>query len=224
MDISSNKTAEHCCICLEENDINSCCFKDKIRHIPCKCNMYCHKYCFNKTIKTHCMVCKQKYLVSWGEDPNNPPEENICKKFQNFLRKKYIGGKISLQKINRRLEKSIRICLTKLSFAHTGDICCDVCMGSCYSLTLIGIMFVMVMTCLMLGGYYLNFWICIFIQNSEYLFDGGCILSPENGLLYILGIIGFPLLLANISCCYICCIPLFINNGSNRRVFPLGIV
>ena len=43
MDISSNSTAEHCCICLEEDDIKSCCFKDKIRHIPCNCNMYCHK-------------------------------------------------------------------------------------------------------------------------------------------------------------------------------------
>ena len=121
MDISSNRTAEHCCICLEENDINSCCFKDKIRHIPCKCNMYCHKYCFDKTVKTHCMVCKQKYIFSWGEDPNNIKKPNCCKKMKKKLKKKYIGGKISLQKQNRKLEKCVMSFMNYLYYPDCGN-------------------------------------------------------------------------------------------------------
>ena len=89
MDISANSAAEHCCICLERDDIVSCCFRDKIRHIPCNCNMYCHKYCFEKTNTTKCMICKQEYLVSWGQDPNKPKKKNHCNYYLNNLNINY---------------------------------------------------------------------------------------------------------------------------------------
>ena len=88
MESSANSTTEHCCICLEQNDIVSCCFRDKIRHIPCSCNMYCHKYCFEKTDTKYCMICKQKYKLSWGENPENPKKPNCFKKFKKKNKEK----------------------------------------------------------------------------------------------------------------------------------------
>ena len=92
MDVSANSAAEHCCICLERDDIVSCCFRDKIRHIPCNCNMYCHKYCFEKTNTNKCMICKEEYLVSWGQDPNKPKKKNHCKIFKKYMKKKIYFG------------------------------------------------------------------------------------------------------------------------------------
>jgi hypothetical protein len=167
------------------------------------------------------MVCKQKYLVSWGEDPNNPPEENICKKFQNFLRKKYIGGKMSLQKQNRKLEKCVISFMNYLYYPDCGNCCLDICAGLSYSIIVLVFLITGIMSALMVGGYYLNIILCSVFGLWEA--KNFCLLSTNDGLLYLLGVFGFPLLLANITCFYVCCGPLFIDT-SNRRVFPLGIV
>jgi len=220
MDISANSAAEHCCICLECDDIVSCCFRDKIRHIPCNCNMYCHKYCFEKTNTTKCMICKQEYLVSWGQDPNKPKKKNHCKIFKKTIKKKYILGKISLQKQNRRLEKSIINCMNKLYHPDFGNCCLDMCAATCYSIVVLVVSTAIIMFCLMIGGYYLNIILCILFNlwGNKYF----CLLSTNDGLLYLLGIIGFPLLMCSFGCCYACACPLVANN--NPRVFPYGIV
>ena len=88
MESSANSTTDPCCICLEQNDIVSCCFRDKIRHIPCNCNMYCHKYCFEKTNTKYCMICKQEYKLSWGENPENPKKPNCFKKIKKKNKEK----------------------------------------------------------------------------------------------------------------------------------------
>ncbi len=224
MDISSNSTAEHCCICLESNDIVSCCFKDKIRHIPCKCNMYCHKYCFEQTNTTHCMICKQEYTFSWGENPNKPKKKKCCdgcyKKTKKKIKAKYILGKISLQKQNRKLEKSIINCMSKLYHPDFGNCCLDMCAATFYSIIVLLVTIATVMACLMVGGYYLNIILCILFSLWENTYF--CLLSTNDGLLYLLGIIGFPLLMCTFGCCYACACPLVAND--NRRVFPYGIV
>ena len=76
---------------------------------------------------------------------------------------------------------------------------------------------------LSIGGYYLNILICsVFnLWGNEYF----CLLEPSDGLLYLLGILGVPILMANIACCYMCCGPLFAQDRTaNRRVFPYGLV
>ena len=223
MDISSNPTAEHCCLCLEENDIKSCCFKDKIRHIPCKCNIYCHKYCFNKTPKTHCMVCKQKYILSWGEDPNNIKKPTYCEKMKKKIKKKYIGGKISLQKQNRKLENCVIKVLNALHYPDFGNCCLDICAGLSYSIIVLVFLITGIMSALMVGGYYLNIILCSVFGLWEA--ENFCLLSTNDGLLYLLGVFGFPLLLANITCFYVCCGPLCMTNKyTNPRIFPGGII
>ena len=53
-----------CCICLEEDSIITCFHKDKIKHIPCNCNVYAHTYCLNKTDKLNCLICKKEYQIT----------------------------------------------------------------------------------------------------------------------------------------------------------------
>ena len=223
MDISSNPTTEHCCICLEENDIKSCCFKDKIRHIPCSCNMYCHKYCFNQTNGTHCIVCKEKYVLSWGEDPNNPKKSNCFIKMKKMIKKKYILGKISLQKQNRKLENCVIKVLNILHYPDFGNCCLDICAMTSYSIIVLMFLITGIMSALMIGGYYFNIILCtVFDAWEDKRF---CLLSTSDGMLYLMGIIGFPLFLANITCFYICCGPLFVKDRTfNRRIFPSGII
>jgi hypothetical protein len=50
-----------------------------------------------------------------------------------------------------------------------------------------------------------------------------CLLPTSDGMLYILGILGFVLLMANIGCCYCCCGPLCASGTSSSRVFPYGL-
>jgi len=224
MDISSNSTAEHCCICLESNDIVSCCFKDKIRHIPCKCNMYCHKYCFEQTNTTHCMICKQEYTFSWGENPNKPKKKKCCvgcyKKTKKKIKAKYILGKISLQKQNRRLEKSVRNCMHKLYYPDFGNCCLDMCAATSYSIIVLMLLITVVVSALMVGGYYLNIILCMLFNLWENTYF--CLLPTSDGMLYLLGLIGFPLLMCSFACCFCCCGPLFAND--NNKIFPYGIV
>ncbi len=221
MTLDKNSTTNHCCICLEKDDIVSCCFRDKIRHIPCKCNMYCHKYCFEKTNTTQCMICKQEYQYSWGQDPNKPKKKNYCKIFKKYIKKKYILGKISLQKQNRRVEKNLINCMTNLYHPDFGNCCLDMIAATTYSIILLIVCITTVMCCLMIGGYYLNFIICTLfgMWDNNYF----CLLPLDDGALYILGILGFLLLLSNISCCYCCFGPLCASNSSSRKVFPYGI-
>ena len=220
MDISANPTAEHCCICLEAHDIVSCCFRDKIRHIPCDCNIYCHKYCFEQTNKTNCIVCKEKYILSWGEDPNNPKKPNCFIKNKKKIKAKYILGKISLQRQNRRLEKSVRNCMNKLYFPDFGNCCLDICAMTTYSIVVLVILIAGIMSALMIGGYYLNIILCILfgLWENKYF----CLLPTNDGTLYLLGIIGFPLLMCTFACCFCCCGPLVANDSN--KIFPYGIV
>ena len=221
MDISANSTAEHCCICLERDDIVSCCFRDKIRHIPCNCNMYCHKYCFEKTNTNKCMICKEEYLVSWGQDPNKPKKKNHCKIFKKYIKKKYILGKISLQKQNRRVEKTIRKCMTRLYYPDFGNCCLDMIAATTYSIIVLVVCIITVITCLMVGGYYLNIILCTLFNMWDNTYF--CLLPTSDGMLYILGILGFVLLMANIGCCYCCCGPLCASGTSSSRVFPYDL-
>ena len=223
MESSANSTTEHCCICLEQNDIVSCCFRDKIRHIPCSCNMYCHKYCFEKTDTKYCMICKQKYKLSWGENPENPKKPNCFKKFKKKIKKKYIFGKISLQKQNRRLENSVRNFMNMLYYPDFGNCCLDMSAATLYSIIVLFFTIFCVFIGLSIGGYYLNILICSVFnlwENKHF-----CLLEPSDGLLYLLGIIGVPILIANTACCYMCCGPLLAQDRTaNRRVFPYGLV
>jgi hypothetical protein len=167
------------------------------------------------------MICKEEYLVSWGQDPNKPKKKNHCKILKKNIKKKYILGKISLQKQNRRVEKTIRNCMLSLYFPNFGNCCLDMLAATTYSIIVFIVCFVTVMTILMVGGYYLNIILCTFFNMWEN--DYFCLLPISDGILYILGIFGSLLLMANISCCYCCFGPLCASGSSSRRVFPYGL-
>ena len=110
--------------------------------------------------------------------------------------------------------------MNKLYHPDFGNCCLDMCAATSYSIIILLITTATVMACLMVGGYYFNIILCTLLHLWENTYF--CLLSTNDGLLYLLGIIGFPLLMCTFGCCYCCMGPLFANN--NRRVFPYGIV
>ena len=106
------------------------------------------------------MVCKQKYILSWGEDPNYIKKPTYCEKMKKKLKKKYIGGKISLQKQNRKLENCVIKVLNVLHYPDFGNCCLDICAGLSYSIIVLVFLITGIMSALMVGGYYLNIILC----------------------------------------------------------------
>ena len=94
------------------------------------------------------------------------------------------------------------------------------CAATSYSIIVLAVSTTVIMAALMVGGYYLNIILCILFSLWENTYF--CLLSTNDGLLYLLGIIGFPLLMCTFGCCYACACPLVAHD--NRRVFPYGIV
>ena len=90
-----------------------------------------------------------------------------------------------------------------------------------YSIIVFIVCFVTVMTILMVGGYYLNIILCTFFNMWEN--DYFCLLPISDGILYILGIFGSLLLMANISCCYCCFGPLCASGSSSSKSISIWL-
>lgn len=88
------------------------------------------------------------------------------------------------------------------------------------SIIVLAVSIIIIMAALMVGGYYLNIILCMLFNLWENTYF--CLLSTNDGTLYLLGIIGFPLLMCTFACCFCCCGPLFAND--NNKIFPYGIV
>ena len=76
------------------------------------------------------------------------------------------------------------------------------------------IMAICVFAALVVGGYFINLLICFF--GAAYYVEENidCIIPLNDGLLYILGIIGFPMLL----CCSACCLTIFRGITAPNRI------
>ena len=71
-----------------------------------------------------------------------------------------------------------------------------------------------VFAALVVGGYFINLLIC-FLGASYYIEKNiDCIIPLNDGLLYILGIIGFPMLM----CCFACCLSIFKGITAPNRI------
>ena len=110
--------------------------------------------------------------------------------------------------------------MNKLYYPDFGYCCLDMCAGATYSIIILIVSITVIMLCLLIGGYYFNIILCMLFNlwRNTYF----CLLPSTDGLLYLLGIVGFPLLMCSFGCCYACACPLVANN--NPRVFPYGIV
>ena len=223
IDISNNKPI--CCICLENNDIKTCCFTDKIKHIPCKCNVYTHKFCFDKTDKSKCFICKQNYLIDIESDItlswNNLSIENCSAFFKLFLKKKYTGIKISLQKISRIVEKRLIKLFNFSHFKHSTNnwLCVNFFCYCIYYLFFTIILIIGFIICFIIGGYYINAFICLL--HPDIFEPKSCWLNPQNPMLYLWGFIGFPILICNITIFIICCCKDYLIP---RRIVPYNYV
>jgi len=200
---------EKCIICLESEPIKGCLKNDNITHIPCTCNVYVHEYCFNKTNNINkCFICKNKYVYSFGNHPNNKP---CCKKIDCKFKKEKEKIKNHMKTTLLRLSIWLRnICGTIDSlFMYLYNIntryeCFNALMSWLYSILMLIIIGICVFLALMIGGYFINMFICWFGASYYIEENVNCIIPITDGLLYVLGFIGVPLLLWCFACCTSC--------------------
>ena len=201
---------ERCIICLEREPIKGCFKNDNITHIPCTCNAYTHEYCFNKTNNVNkCFICKNKYVYSFGHHPNNKP---CYKKLYCKLKKKKEKIKNHIKTTSHRLSIWLRnICggidglFIYLYNVNTAYECCNMLVAILYSILMLIIIGICVFFALIIGGYFINIFICWFAASYYIEENVDCIIPLDNGLLYVLGFIGVPLLM----CCFACCTSCF---------------
>jgi len=210
---------ERCIICLESAPIKGCFKNDNITHIPCTCNAYVHEYCFHKTNNVNkCFICKNKYVYSFGHHPNNKP---CCKKIDcKFKNKK--------EKINNHMKTTLlRLSIWIRNICGTIDRlfmylynpistyeCFNTILAWIYSILMLIIIGIFVFFVLMIGGYFINLFIC-WVGASYYINENvDCIIPINNGLLYLLGFVGFPLLM----CCFACFISCFKAISEPNRI------
>lgn len=166
-----------CCICLEEDSIITCFYKDKIKHIPCNCNVYAHTYCLNKTDKLNCLICKKEYQIT------KTKKEICCDKC------KYIVDK-SFTKIKQSWSCIFYNIVTNMSLFSNFKC-------KCLSFTIYYLLYIITISIicwflLLAGGYFVNLFCCIFDACPVDQLQG-CFFHPFNPLLYISGILGLIL-------------------------------
>ena len=197
--MAEDKT-EACIICLESKPLYFCFKKDTIKHIPCTCNAYTHEYCFFKLKdKEKCFICKNKYPYTFGNYPNKQDSNkcscnNLKKNFKNHCKLSNDRIKYWLQNLCLSIDKY---------FFFNNNISNKIinCIFTFFYITF-GLIFILfsILICLIIGGYFLNFTICLFF-NSYFEANGtSCIFSITDSKLYILGFFGFPLLTYCCSC------------------------
>ena len=74
-----------------------------------------------------------------------------------------------------------------------------------YSILILIIIGVCLFFALLVGGYFINMFICWFGASYYINENVDCIIPITDGLLYVLGFIGLPLLI----CCFACCLSIF---------------
>ena len=189
-----------CCICLEEEDIKNCLFVDKIKHIPCNCNVYAHKICFSKTDQINCLVCHNQYLVSWND--YQMESSNKCQFFRDFIFLCLLKcNKIYYYRCNR--QRANRNCLSNALYFFFESL----------FYFLIGIIGIWIF--LIIGGYFFNAIVCLF--NPYLKYNGSCFLNPLNPLFYLFGLFGTICLV--LICC--CCTYVFIIKHNNYQIEPI---
>ena len=217
--MEEGEQVEKCIICLESKPIKGCLKNDHITHIPCTCNAYVHEYCFYKTNNVNkCFICKNKYIYSFGHHPGNEP---CCKKVDCKLKPKKEKLKNHMKITSLRLSVWLRnICGTIDNFflylysANTANDCCNMLLATLYSILMLILIAICVFAALVLGGYFINMFICWFGASYYVKENIECIIPLNDGLLYILGIIGFPMLM----CCFACCLSLFKGISATNRI------
>lgn len=205
IDVNENNSLDppKCCICLSDENINICCQTDKITHIPCNCNYYAHKKCFDKTDTTKCIICKHPYTYTWGNYNGYERPLRLCEKILNY--KHCLFVKNNYDACNYFCKKKNYCCWN----------------------TLIDFLFIMSMVIkfvlfffliIYISGYIVNFlWALIFCDVSK----SKCYISPNNGVIVILGAVGIAIFMPFYWCfSYIASI--YCNNNCSRlRIIPV---
>ena len=98
--------------------------------------------------------------------------------------------------------------------SNTANECCNMLLATLYSILSLIIIGICVFAALIVGGYFINMFICWF-GASYYISENiNCIIPLNDDLFYILGMAGFPLLL----CCSACCLTIFKGITAPNRV------
>jgi hypothetical protein len=192
-----------CCICLEEEDIKNCLFVDKIRHIPCNCNVYAHKICFSKTDQINCLVCHNRYQVSWNQyQRSNYKRYCSCNHIKIYLKYKLRHNIITFLSNMRNSENEyIKKCYYFFEFL----------IG--FTITIFIIWFF-----LLIGGYFFNAIICLLFY--DYIKTDLCWLKPSQPLLYLFGVLGMFIAIYCFGFFSLCCI-LIRRNSDTYRIVPI---
>jgi hypothetical protein len=120
------KTLDHCIICLDIDTVNQ-----KLYSLPCHCNAYIHKDCFQKIDEDNCIICHQ---INSYSDENK--ELKIVKNLQN---NKHINIEIDdtsdiqpkkCKKITNYLTKNLKIIKLKCKEVFNSEL-----YRGCHSLT-----------------------------------------------------------------------------------------
>ena len=97
---------------------------------------------------------------------------------------------------------------------NTACECCNMLLATLYSILMLIIIAICVFAALVAGGYFINMFICWFGASYYINENVNCIIPLNDGLLYILGIIGFPMLL----CCSACWLTIFKGISAPNRI------
>lgn len=192
-----------CCICLEEDSIITCFHKDKIKHIPCNCNVYAHTYCLNKADKLNCLICKKEYKISITKS-------EICQdKCKKSLKYSFENIKNFWSLIFYKLVKNL---------SYLANYKCK-CLLHCIYYILYTFIFILIFWIfLLIGGYFINLFCCVFNTCPKDQLSG-CFFHPLNPLLYIAGLVGIIIFYF----CWILYIILNNNNSYSTRITFLAV-
>ena len=97
---------------------------------------------------------------------------------------------------------------------NTAYECCNILLAWLYSILILIIIGICLFFALMIGGFFINIFICWFGASYYIEENVDCIIPLDNGILYVLGFLGFPLLL----CCSACCISIFKGITAPNRI------
>ena len=177
-----------CCICLESENIKKCLFVDKIKHLPCRCNIYAHKYCFNRTDKIKCFVCRKEYEVAWGYHPDNPPKLNRCESWFFNTKRRARTYKNCLKILCYRTEMFVLKLFHYCYSPNTGSEILDCLLNLLWFICVLFLMLALVFIILLIGGYFFNLFVCV-VNSFE------CRLwFPTGGWFFVAGLVGIFLI------------------------------
>ena len=193
-----------CCICLSNEPIKDCCYKDTIRHLPCSCNMYVHESCFFKTDITKCIICKNRYEYTWGNHPTHKKKLNCFKKILNYP---YLNS----------IKKQYKACEY---YCKIKRCCCwNIFIDFLFMISLFFKFTLMFFVCVYIFGYFMNFiWALLFCDISK----TGCFIEPNNGLIILIGIGSIVLCMPCFGLCFCLYETHFKHHfPARRRVMPI---